>query len=853
MIARQSPPRTQGPLLGTMVALGTLCVMLTTVPATAATKTTIAGKVVDGFGQPVPGVRITVANSAFEATTNANGDYAVESAPGPVAFFYQKAGYSSARLEMELAAAPRTSAQPVTLWPVPPQPGMWFLGQAQYRPLTRGTLAVESKEFALSTDQPISRTSYLGCGMPTALAETHSLVFLDNDPAEQRLVHVTESGALLTVESYLAASNTKVTVTLPVDDVTEIAEGLALHRVTVTPGRYAFATIGRGFQAVGFEDQRDPIIDPVFLFEIRGVVGSGPPPRQQPGIAQATAQYPWGPKVCMKLGLSKLGIPPDDAIPVLTQALAAADADVQETAVQALAEFGPERADVVQALHSALRDRNPLVRANAGRVFSSFSSIPTASVSILLQALEDPEASVRATALQALHRVGAREKALLSAFINALEDRSAIVREVAVRNLRDLGPAAHDAVTALVNALGDVAPSVRAGAAEALSAVGPTAQTRATVPALVHALTDGDPGVRKFAAEGLGTFGPEARTAFPALVNLLSDADVGARKSAARGVMAIVPAADTPGAAGSVPSDAVPILIGVLADDDPSVRAAAATALATMGPRAEQAIPVLMQALDDAEALVRVNAAYALGVMGPVAKDALPALIQKITHGDNDEEVRGAVIWALFEIDPSGNPIVPGGKIGAFRHGTLVMRTPERTLVRAPRASAGTYTHPGIDLVADCGSPIYALGDGEVVNLIHNEQDPDFRDLGFMALIKHEGGETYSLYLHLMGPPEARLQQSVLGGETVVGKVGRTGVASGVCQTHIEIRHFPSRYFADPEWNQPGNIYGKGDQHDERRFREGWDDPLALLFESLQDFYYSQAVPTPGGEEGGGE
>ena len=63
------------------------------------------------------------------------------------------------------------------------------------------------------------------------------------------------------------------------------------------------------------------------------------------------------------------------------------------------------------------------------------------------------------------------------------------------------------------------------------------------------------------------------------------------------------------------------------------------------------------------------------------------------------------------------NSVVPGACLGQFQHGTLVKKLgsgADENLELASGSSGVVLTHPGIDLVAACGSPIYALADGVV-------------------------------------------------------------------------------------------------------------------------------------------
>ena len=153
------------------------------------------------------------------------------------------------------------------------------------------------------------------------------------------------------------------------------------------------------------------------------------------------------------------------------------------------------------------------------------------------------------------------------------------------------------------------------------------------------------------------------------------------------------------------------------------------------------------------------------------------------------------------------NVVVPNARQGEFEHGTY--------------PSLGNRTHPGIDLVAACGSNIYAFADGKVSDVILHSDDVNFNTLGYMVLVEHPatlvGEPFYTIYLHMQEPPPT--QTTVHGGKTVLGKVGDTGVAYG-CHTHFEIRYFPGRFST---WN---NIYGEGDRRQDDHFKQNWEDPV---------------------------
>ena len=154
--------------------------------------------------------------------------------------------------------------------------------------------------------------------------------------------------------------------------------------------------------------------------------------------------------------------------------------------------------------------------------------------------------------------------------------------------------------------------------------------------------------------------------------------------------------------------------------------------------------------------------------------------------------------------------VVPGGRLGQYRHGTY--------------PAHGGRTHIGVDIVAPCGTPVLAPEGGVAIDRIASRSDPDFESLGYMVIIEHPASITgrvfYSLYLHLQGPP-VQAEEVARGAE--LGRVGATGRATG-CHLHFEVRYFRDR--VSDLWQ---NIYGPGDQRASRHFRDSWADPVTFL------------------------
>ena len=107
---------------------------------------------------------------------------------------------------------------------------------------------------------------------------------------------------------------------------------------------------------------------------------------------------------------------------------------------------------------------------------------------------------------------------------------------------------------------------------------------------------------------------------------------------------------------------AVPMLISMLRDAAPGIRAQAALALGRIGPEAKAAIPDLVPLLNDPDHAVRAAAAGTLGHIGPQAEAAIPALVRYIRA--NRDEPRYAPVYSLPGIDAAAVPAL----LDLFQH-----------------------------------------------------------------------------------------------------------------------------------------------------------------------------------------
>lgn len=330
------------------------------------------------------------------------------------------------------------------------------------------------------------------------------------------------------------------------------------------------------------------------------------------------------------------------AIPALAKALAAQNPSVRVGAALALAEFGPAARPAVTALRdAALKETGnatPFVRAilltkDLDVVAAMFREAPP-----YRRSFGDALAAAGTDALPHMDRLrkdgdpGVRREALLLAprfgavavpwLLKGAEDDATPVAAAAIAGLgTDLVPS-EQAIPVLDRACRNAA--LRADALRALARHGEKA-----LPALRPFVADRDPRVRMQALAVLPAVGAPA---VDLLTEALGDDDLHVRVTAARALRECREAA----------LPALPALRRRLADPEPEVRGAVASALGALG---AAAVGPLVECLASPDARVREGAVYALRETGGAAAPALPAL--KRLLDDPDPSVRRATALTL--------------------------------------------------------------------------------------------------------------------------------------------------------------------------------------------------------------
>lgn len=250
--------------------------------------------------------------------------------------------------------------------------------------------------------------------------------------------------------------------------------------------------------------------------------------------------------------------------------------------------------------------------------------------------------------------------------------------DAALAALSDGGSAASAVLCALTRRL-SAPPEVRWNAAELLGKAG--IQSAEVSETLLAALRDPDPHVRTVAADAVPKVQTEAVQAVPALSQLLDtqhDVPIIRALSVYREqAQPALPrlrelmndrslpsevrwnAARTIGKMGAAGAAAVPALIPLMKDEEPTVREHAAEAAGDIGPAAESAVPALLETLTDSFHKARRDAVRSLGqIGGDTARSAVPEIEKMLS--DPEEIVRVAARKTLEQLTGTA-PAEPAG------------------------------------------------------------------------------------------------------------------------------------------------------------------------------------------------
>ena len=364
-----------------------------------------------------------------------------------------------------------------------------------------------------------------------------------------------------------------------------------------------------------------------------------------------------------------------EAVDALAATLVHADPRVRRGSLKTIAALSPEPVKLANLLNDKLSDADPSVVMPA---MESLADLGADAVPMLVESLKNPKSRYWATV--ALTEIGPAAAPAAGALTAAALNGEPEERMQAMLALAAIGEPAAEAADELSAALDSPDTAVRSSAAYALGRM----RVASADAALEKASADGDPFLAGVASWARARIHPEDKTLVSAALATLSTA-LGSDRANAR-IVAMSALSDLTGSLDDADEAALADrFVGLLEDDHPAVRVAAATSLVRFGPtaitaiekaldkpalrtlaiellaaagsKAKPAVDNLVAALSDADSATRGDAAVALAAIGPDAAEAVPALSKLLAGDEKEAALRYAAAYALGRIGPAAAPV----------------------------------------------------------------------------------------------------------------------------------------------------------------------------------------------------
>jgi hypothetical protein len=206
----------------------------------------IEGIVKDPFGNGLEGVTISILNSNLKTKTDKNGVYVINYVMGTFTLQYSKPGYTTHKINLTLQEKTRFPAQPVILYPIPTEAGIYYIGDKSLIKLPSSEIIEqETKEKSKNMLMNLMGKSHIKY-YPSKLAELSfkegKAQFIDCFPKYIKPFRLSNDGYFLNLISTSDGLDIKVVYDGYVsEEANKIGdEKLLVRTMECKPGAYAF-------------------------------------------------------------------------------------------------------------------------------------------------------------------------------------------------------------------------------------------------------------------------------------------------------------------------------------------------------------------------------------------------------------------------------------------------------------------------------------------------------------------------------------------------------------------------------------------------------------------------------------
>ncbi|MDY0174440.1 MAG: carboxypeptidase-like regulatory domain-containing protein [Bacteroidales bacterium] len=248
-------------------------VLLSAVLVSSCNNTYIEGKIVDGFGKPVPEATVNVEGTDFVSQTNGKGHYRITYVPGDVHVVVSKEGFANSSFTTSILKEMRVDAGPTILYEIPPAEEVFLMHKGRYVELRKGVLHSSKQDVSDSwhyREQYVYSVTYNPEDITAIQKTEEDVVLFDHCPGSVTLVKVmnpgTTGGTLLvrTVDNgargFAAGDFTETRMFMEGEVVELDAPNCKLRYYTLDAGDYAIVQYNR--------HSLTAISGPVYLFKV---------------------------------------------------------------------------------------------------------------------------------------------------------------------------------------------------------------------------------------------------------------------------------------------------------------------------------------------------------------------------------------------------------------------------------------------------------------------------------------------------------------------------------------------------------------------------------------------------------